>query len=126
RVQPGATIGGPIVKDKTFYFFSFETTRRHETGFSSIGQNNFGLVPADVSRFFGAPAGAVIFQGTPAQAAFMAGIPDAALADPNARNFAQKYAGLVGGGSGSAVNGRLPTALGGAPAFVTTGAALPA
>jgi Carboxypeptidase regulatory-like domain len=28
RVQAGATIGGPIVKDKTFYFFSYETTRR--------------------------------------------------------------------------------------------------
>jgi hypothetical protein len=125
RVQPGATIGGPIVKDKTFYFFSFETTRRHETGFSSIGQNNFGLVPADVSRFFGAPAGAVIFQGTPAQAAFLAGIPSAALADPNARAFAQQYAALVGGGAGTAVNGRLPAALGGAAAFVTTKAPLP-
>jgi len=30
RVQAGATIGGPIVKDKTFYFFSYETTRRQE------------------------------------------------------------------------------------------------
>src|SRR4051794_3339888 len=125
RIQPGATIGGPIVKDKTFYFLSFETTRRHETGFSSIGQNNFGLVPADVSRFFGAPAGAVIFQGTPAQAAFLAGIPSAALADPNARAFAQQYAALVGGGAGTAVNGRLPAALGGAAAFVTTKAPLP-
>jgi hypothetical protein len=46
RVQAGATIGGPIQKDKTFYFFSYEITRRHETGFSSIGSNNFGLVGA--------------------------------------------------------------------------------
>ncbi len=45
RAQAGATIGGPIVKDKTFYFFSYETTRRQETGFTSIGANNFGLVP---------------------------------------------------------------------------------
>src|SRR5215471_998160 len=43
RVQSGFTLSGPIKKDKTFYFFSFENTRRHETGFSSIGAGNFGL-----------------------------------------------------------------------------------
>jgi len=48
RVQAGATIGGPIQKDKTFYFFSFETTRRQETGFNSIGTNNFGLVVGSI------------------------------------------------------------------------------
>ena len=36
RVQAGLTLGGPIVKDKTFYFFSYEDTLREETGFSSI------------------------------------------------------------------------------------------
>lgn len=46
RVQAGATLGGPIVKDKTFYFFSYETTRRQETGFTNIGENNFNFVPA--------------------------------------------------------------------------------
>ena len=44
RVQAGATIGGPIQKDKTFYFFSYETTRSQATGFTNIGENNFGLV----------------------------------------------------------------------------------
>jgi outer membrane receptor protein involved in Fe transport len=44
RVQAGATIGGPIQKDKTFYFFSYETTRSQATGFTNMGQNNFGLV----------------------------------------------------------------------------------
>ncbi len=43
RVQAGFTIGGAIVPDKTFYFFSTEITRRQETGFSDIGANNFGL-----------------------------------------------------------------------------------
>ncbi|HVO62320.1 MAG TPA: carboxypeptidase regulatory-like domain-containing protein, partial [Terriglobales bacterium] len=47
RVQAGVAFGGPIKKDKTYYYFSYEVTRRHETGFSSIGQGNFGLVPFD-------------------------------------------------------------------------------
>jgi hypothetical protein len=32
RVQGGAAFGGPIKKDKTYYYFSYEVTRRHETG----------------------------------------------------------------------------------------------
>jgi len=55
RVQGGATIGGPIKRDKTFYFFSYEITRRQETGFSSIGQNNFDLVPESYPFAAGAP-----------------------------------------------------------------------
>ncbi|MGI8898661.1 MAG: TonB-dependent receptor domain-containing protein [Pyrinomonadaceae bacterium] len=39
RVQYGATFGGPIVKDRTFFFTSFEQRRRQESGFftSDIG-----------------------------------------------------------------------------------------
>jgi len=33
RAQYGLTIGGPIVKDRTFYFGSFEQRRRQESGF---------------------------------------------------------------------------------------------
>jgi hypothetical protein len=43
RTQSGLTFGGPLKKDKTFYFFSYEYTQREETGFSSIGTGNFGL-----------------------------------------------------------------------------------
>ncbi|HXX99507.1 MAG TPA: TonB-dependent receptor [Candidatus Limnocylindrales bacterium] len=43
RTQSGLTFGGPLKKDKTFYFFSYEYTQREETGFSSIGQGNFGM-----------------------------------------------------------------------------------
>src|SRR5258708_29548114 len=45
RVQACATLGGPIQKDKTFFFFAYETIRAQATGFTSIGNNNFGLVP---------------------------------------------------------------------------------
>jgi hypothetical protein len=73
RVQAGATLGGPIKKDKTFYFFSYEITRRHETGFSSIGANNFGLVPTQ------APAAIVPF--------LPAGVPAAGLLTPDQAAF---------------------------------------
>lgn len=63
RVQAGATLGGPFVRDRHFYFFSYETTRRQETGFSTIGQGNFGLVPVS----FGGATGLL----TREQAAFV-------------------------------------------------------
>src|SRR5260370_18598174 len=31
RVQAGATLGGPIQKDKTFFFFAYETIRAQAT-----------------------------------------------------------------------------------------------
>jgi hypothetical protein len=53
RVQAGLTLGGALKKDKTFYFFSYEYTQREETGFSSIGENNFGLVPFNLPTLAG-------------------------------------------------------------------------
>lgn len=49
RVQAGTAFGGALKKDKTFYFFSYEYTQREETGFSSIGQNNFGFTTGNVN-----------------------------------------------------------------------------
>ena len=103
RVQAGAAFGGPIKKDKTYYYFSYEITRRHETGFSSIGQDNFGLVPFDASPYFGAPAGTFNIQATPQQAA---AIPSLAAAVP--LPTLQAYLFTVGAASGIAVNGTYP------------------
>ncbi|HMD32947.1 MAG TPA: carboxypeptidase-like regulatory domain-containing protein, partial [Candidatus Acidoferrales bacterium] len=64
RAQYGVAFGGPIRTDRTFYFFSFEGTRRHETGFTDIGAGNFdganpltGLTPSQAAALAAFPAG---------------------------------------------------------------------
>jgi len=106
RVQAGTAFGGALKKDKTFYYLSYEVTRRHETGFSSIGQGNYGLTTFDASPFFGAPGGTFDIQVTPDQAAFLStpGVPLQLL---------QQYSILAGGSSGVAINGSYPAAFAG-------------
>lgn len=121
RVQAGLTIGGPIVKDKTYYFFSTEITRRQESGFSTIGSGNFGLTNIDVSKFYGAPPGALMIQGTAAQQAFLS-------AAPAATPGIQQYVALVGSSSSLALTGKNPAFLQptiGTSRFITSGQATP-
>ena len=118
RVQAGAAFGGPIKKDKTYFYFSYEVTRRHETGFSSIGQNNFGLVPFDTATTAGGgfplPFGTI--QVTQDQANFL-GPGLGQIAQQNPAFFAAiapavpKYEILAGASSGQAVNGVWPSGL---------------
>jgi Carboxypeptidase regulatory-like domain/TonB dependent receptor len=109
RVQGGLAFGGPIKKDKTYYYFAYETTRRHETGFSSIGQGNYGLQGVDVSPIFGAPAGTFPdIQATADQAAFLS-------ANEVPVPIIQTYAFMVGASSGIAVNGTYPAWFAGLP-----------
>ena len=125
RVQAGFTLGGAIKKDRTFYFFGTEITRREESGFSTIGANNFGLVSTDVSRFFGVPTGAIVIQDTPAQATFFAGTPSAAGASP----AFQSYLGAIASSSSLALTGRNPAFLQakfGPTGFASSGQATPA
>ena len=72
RVQAGATIGGPIQKDKTFYFFSYEITRREETGFTAIGQDSFGLINTTILPPNAGPCPLPAYLVTPTQEAFVA------------------------------------------------------
>jgi hypothetical protein len=64
RTQSGLTFGGALKKDRTFYFFSYEYTQREETGFSSIGEDNFGMTTGSV------PCLPVPLSMTPAQLGF--------------------------------------------------------
>jgi Carboxypeptidase regulatory-like domain len=128
RVQAGVAFGGPIKKDKTYYYFSYEITRRHETGFSDIGANNFGLVPFDTTQV-GLPLGTL--QLTPDQISFLTN-PTTLATEAASSAFAQgvgQYAALAGASSGMAVNGAWPTGLtGGFPGvggFPTSCAAPP-
>jgi hypothetical protein len=110
RVQAGTAFGGAIKKDKSFYFFSYEVTRRHETGFSSIGQGNFGLAPFDTTAV-GLPFGTL--QLTPDQIGFLTN-PSVLTLEGESPAFAQgvgQYAVLAGASSGQAVQGAWPTGL---------------
>jgi hypothetical protein len=95
RAQAGLTLGGPVKKDKTFYFFSYEYTQREETGFSSIGQDNFGLQTVQVPT---SPTTVLPVQLTQAQAtAFTTLLPINAT-------LASQYAILMGSASSVALN----------------------
>jgi hypothetical protein len=106
RLQAGFTIGGPLKRDRSFYFFSFETRRRQEEGFSSIGADNFGLVP------FATPLGSLLV--TPAQLTFLNDPLASAFLGPI--NFLdgfpntnlENYLFLAAGGSGVALTGINP------------------
>jgi hypothetical protein len=100
RAQYGIAFGGPIRKDKTFYFFSFEGTRRHETGFTNIGAGNFDGASPTTGL-------------TPSQAAALAAFPVPVQ---------QAYAALVGSAGSVARTGVDP----GIIASVLTGTAVPA
>ena len=110
RVQAGVAFGGSLKKDKTFYYFSYEVTRRHETGFSSVGANNFGLTPFNTA-LVGLPLGTL--QLTPDQIGFLT---DPVVLETEAGSSAYatevgQYATLAGASSGQAVNGYWPSAL---------------
>ncbi len=108
RVQAGATLGGAIVKDKTFYFFSYETTRRQETGFTNIGENNFNFVPATTPVVPG-----VTLLMTQAQKDFVNN--PAVLGAPGGPQLAGTVFALAGSSSSVALTGIDPGAVSGAP-----------
>jgi hypothetical protein len=134
RVQGGAAFGGPIKKDKTYYYFSYEVTRRHETGFSSIAPATnlpyYGLTNFDTSTTAGGllPLPLGIIQTTPLQAGFLQGLTAADIGALGETNIIS-YEELLGASSGMALTGAWPlTMTGGNPGvggFPTTCSAPP-
>src|SRR5437868_4820332 len=116
RVQAGAAFGGPIIKDKTFYYFSYEGTWRQETGFSSIGADNFGLIPFDTTQV-GQPFGTVLL--TLEQIGFLTN-PAVLQQEQSNRFFSQalgQYTGLAAASSGMALSGVWPQSVSVVPNF---------
>jgi hypothetical protein len=99
RTQSGLTFGGPLKKDKTFYFLSYEYTQREESGFSSIGINNFGMQTVTLPT----PAGALPVQLTGPQAAAV----NALLTSGNSalQTLGVQYGVFMGSASSVALNG---------------------
>jgi len=106
RVQAGFSIGGPIKKNKTYYFLSYETTRRHESGFSSIGANNFDMVNVDTSALNcgGGPCPFGVIPMTAEQSGFLTSTN--ASPDPVLQGARAQYIALLARAGGMALNGK--------------------
>ncbi|MDQ3665179.1 MAG: TonB-dependent receptor [Acidobacteriota bacterium] len=113
RVQYGATFGGPIVKDRTFFFASFEQRRRQESGFFTsdvaAGLNGSVTIGAPFLPFTN-----VYTNLTPAQATFIQGelARAATIVDPVVRGqvvgTAITYATFASSGGQLGLNGVSP------------------
>src|SRR6267143_2523503 len=116
RVQAGAALGGPIKKDKSFFYFSYEGTWRQESGFSSIGANRFDLIPFNTAQV-GQPFGTVLL--TPEQIGFLTN-PAVLQQEQTIPFFAQEvgqYTGLAAASSGMALSGVWPQSVSVVPNF---------
>src|SRR3989441_1752731 len=99
RTQSGLTFGGPIKKDKTFAFLSYEYTQREESGFSSIGVNNFGMQTVTLPTSAGPlPVQLTGPQATAVNALLTSGVP--AL-----QTLGVQYGVFMGSASSVALNG---------------------
>jgi hypothetical protein len=116
RAQYGATLGGPLKRDRTFFFFAFEQRRRNESGFftSDVAAGLTGQVtlPALAPGF---PV-QTVRNITPQQASYI----NSLLASGNAAliGAAANYAYLASSGGTTALTGSNP--------LISTGGAIPA
>ena len=130
RTQYGVTLGGPLDRDRTFFFFAFEQRRRDESGFftSNVKQGLGGSVSIPITGL-----GVQTFNNlTPAQVTYinsLLGTGNAALIGA-AVNYA--YLASSGGTTGLTGTNPLLSAGGAIPAgqvigsrFLLTGAPVP-
>ena len=140
RTQYGATFGGPIVKDKTFFFGAFEQRRRQEAGFFTtnvtqdltssviIGGQTFGNLTAAEAQFINGllalPGGAGVPAAVPY--AFLASSGGAtALNGTNPLVVFPGLAALTPIPAGSQVGGRFLLSGAGVPVSTVNAAGLP-
>jgi hypothetical protein len=131
RTQYGVTLGGPLDRDRTFFFFAFEQRRRNESGFftSDVARGLTGSVtlPPLAPGF---PA-QTLRNITPAQVTF---INNLLALGGSAAQLGIGYAYLASGGGSTALNGFNPLIATAAPftpgtvvgsRFFLTGAPIP-
>ena len=96
RTQYGFTLGGPLDKDRTFFFFAFEQRRRNESGFftSDVDANLTGTVTI---------AGQTFRNLTPQQVTYIN-----TLLGAGASALAVPYAFLASSGGSTALTGSNP------------------
>jgi hypothetical protein len=107
RVQYGATLGGPVIKERSFFFASFEQRRRQESGFFTgdiVGRDASG--PATSSITIGAPflpVSQTFNNLTPGQVAYIQSTLTSGNLAQIQRGIA--YAHLASAGGQTALNG---------------------
>jgi len=130
RTQYGVTLGGPLDRDRTFFFFAFEQRRRDESGFftSNVAQGLDGVVQIPITGL-----GVQTFRNlTPQQVSYI----NSLLGTGNAAAIgaAVNYAYLASSGGTTGLTGTNPllSAGGAIPAgqtigsrFLLTGAPVP-
>ena len=101
RVQYGFTLGGPVIKERSFFFFSFEQRRRQESGFFTGDIVGGATSSITIGAPF-LPVSQTFSNLTPAQVSFiqanLASNPSSAVA----------YAYFASVGSQTALNGASP------------------
>jgi hypothetical protein len=145
RTQYGVTLGGPLDRDRTFFFFAFEQRRRDESGFftSNVGQGltssvTIGAPFLPFTQTFGniRPEQANYVNGALAFGTGLLGSPNPAVQAQGSAiiSAAIQYATLASSGSQTALTGTNPLrSVGGViPAgtvigsrFLLTGAPIP-
>jgi hypothetical protein len=145
RAQYGLTLGGPLDKGRTFFFFAFEQRKRQETGFftSNVAQGlsssvTIGAPFLPFTQTFNniTPQQSSTVSGLLTQAATLlgSGVPANVLLGQQIANGAIQYVALASSGGNTALNGTNPLrSVGGAitagqvigPRFFLTGAPVP-
>ena len=104
RAQYGFTVGGPIKKDKTFFFGSFEQRRRQESGFFTGDIIGGATSSVTIPIIPGLNPNAITFTGlTAAQATYVNGLLAAGTAA--AICTARTYSFFASTGTQTALNG---------------------
>ncbi len=107
RVQYGFTFGGPLVKERMHFFFSFEQRRRQESGFFTSDVIGNAIASVTIPAIPGLNPMARTFNNlTPAQVTYIN--QQLAMATPASICRARAYAFFAASGSSTALNGFNP------------------